>query len=153
MAGFALLRQAVAHDSANATDSGASVNRTLIGVDTSVREEAEVKELVKGIAEVAGAKIGVDPRDGSTEGGWAEQFVIDSQSAGTGYGEVDEETMEAVKLIARREGVVLDPVYTGKAMKGLIRRARNGELRKEEGNVLFVHTGGTQVLGGYEDVR
>jgi L-cysteate sulfo-lyase len=56
--------------------------------------------------------------------------------------------VEAVELVARREGILLDPVYTGKAMAGLIDRIRNGEYRSYS-NVVFWHTGGSSGLFGY----
>ena len=57
--------------------------------------------------------------------------------------------VEAVQLLARTEGIPLDPVYTGKIMAGLIGLARKGELRPDE-NVLFLHTGGLPSLHAYE---
>jgi L-cysteate sulfo-lyase len=50
--------------------------------------------------------------------------------------------------VARSEGILLDPVYSGKAMAGLIDLVRNGQLRKGE-NVVFLHTGGAVGLYGY----
>ena len=52
---------------------------------------------------------------------------------------------QAVRLVARREGVLLDPVYTGKAMAGLIGLTRQGYFTAGQ-RVLFIHTGGTPVL-------
>ena len=57
--------------------------------------------------------------------------------------------VEAVRLLARTEGVLLDPVYTGKAMAGLIGLARAGEFAPGE-RVLFLHTGGLPSLHAYE---
>lgn len=59
--------------------------------------------------------------------------------------------VEAVQLLARTEGVLLDPVYTGKIMAGLIGLARSGELKADE-PVLFLHTGGLPSLHAYEPV-
>jgi D-cysteine desulfhydrase len=59
--------------------------------------------------------------------------------------------VEAVRLLARTEGVLLDPVYTGKAMAGLIGLARAGEFEPGE-RVLFLHTGGLPALHAYERV-
>jgi D-cysteine desulfhydrase len=59
--------------------------------------------------------------------------------------------IEAVQLAARTEGLLLDPVYTGKVMAGLMGLARSGELGPDE-RVLFVHTGGLPSLHVYEDV-
>ncbi len=57
--------------------------------------------------------------------------------------------VEAVQLLARTEAILLDPVYTGKAMAGLIGMSRDGTFRRGE-RVLFVHTGGAPALHAYE---
>ena len=64
------------------------------------------------------------------------------------YGTPNEEGMEAVKLLARLEGILLDPVYTGKAMAGLIDGIAQKRF-KDEGPILFVHTGGAPALFAY----
>ena len=55
---------------------------------------------------------------------------------------------EAVRMLARLEGVLIDPVYTGKAMAGLIDLVRKGTFNQDE-NLLFVHTGGSPALYVY----
>lgn len=57
--------------------------------------------------------------------------------------------VEAVQLLARTEAILLDPVYTGKVMAGLIGMSREGRFRRDE-NVLFVHTGGAPAVHAYE---
>lgn len=69
---------------------------------------------------------------------------------GPGYSLPTAEMVEAVKLTAQLEGILLDPVYTGKAMAGLIGLVRLGRFKKDE-NVLFVHTGGSPALYVYMD--
>ncbi|GLR11036.1 D-cysteine desulfhydrase [Mixta theicola] len=64
------------------------------------------------------------------------------------YGTPNEEGMEAVKLLARLEGIILDPVYTGKAMAGLIDGISQQRFQRE-GPLLFVHTGGAPALFAY----
>ena len=56
--------------------------------------------------------------------------------------------VEAVELLAKTEGILLDPVYTGKAMSGLVDLIRQGKFQKEQ-NVLFIHTGGSPALYAY----
>ena len=70
---------------------------------------------------------------------------------GPGYSLPSDEMIEAVRMLARLEGVLLDPVYSGKAMAGLIGLARRGELKRGE-RVLFVHTGGSPALYAYQNV-
>ena len=60
---------------------------------------------------------------------------------GAGYSIPSQEGNEAIAMMLRQEGIVLDTCYTGKAFAGLIRRARAGAYRPED-NVLFLHTGG-----------
>ncbi|HPA39064.1 MAG TPA: D-cysteine desulfhydrase, partial [Phenylobacterium sp.] len=79
-----------------------------------------------------------------------EMTVADCDYVGEGYGLVDEAVIEALKLAARTEGLLLDPVYSGKAMKGLIALAQQGMFKGE--TVVFLHTGGAQGLFGYHSV-
>jgi D-cysteine desulfhydrase len=67
---------------------------------------------------------------------------------GPGYALLNEEMAAAVRLVARLDGVLLDPIYTGKAMAGLIQLVRRGCLQRDE-NVLFLHTGGVPALYSY----
>lgn len=77
-----------------------------------------------------------------------EQVVADCDYVGEGYGLIDQGVIDALTLAARLDGIVLDPVYSGKAMKGLIALARAGQFRGE--TVVFLHTGGAQGLFGYQ---
>lgn len=70
---------------------------------------------------------------------------------GPGYSLPTDEMVAAVRLLSRLEGVLLDPVYTGKAMAGLIGLVERGEFNKSD-KVLFVHTGGAPVLYAYQSV-
>ena len=69
---------------------------------------------------------------------------------GEGYGIPTEGMGEAMTLLARHEGIFLDPVYSGKGMAGLIDLIRKGAFRKDE-NVVFLHTGGQVGIFGYRD--
>ncbi len=69
---------------------------------------------------------------------------------GPGYSLPTPEMVEAVELLARSEGILLDPVYTGKTMAGLIDLIRKGYFAKQE-NILFIHTGGSPALYAYLD--
>ncbi|WHQ76867.1 D-cysteine desulfhydrase [Pantoea sp. Lij88] len=64
------------------------------------------------------------------------------------YGEPNDEGMAAVKLLAQLEGILLDPVYTGKAMAGLLDGISQNRFRRE-GPLLFIHTGGAPALFAY----
>ena len=70
---------------------------------------------------------------------------------GEGYGVPGPDCIEAIRMMAELEGIILDPIYTGKALAAVIDHARRGILTPED-TVLFVHTGGLPEVFGYEDV-
>lgn len=76
--------------------------------------------------------------------------AVDDRFLGGGYAVLTEAEREAVRLVARSEGILLDPVYTGKAMAGLLGLIRGGEIDRDE-TVVFWHTGGTPALFAYAD--
>ncbi len=77
------------------------------------------------------------------------EVIVDDGYIGPGYGEPTESMKEAVSLLAKKEGILLDPVYSGKAFAGLIGMIRKKQLKKGS-NVLFIHTGGSASLSAYE---
>ena len=77
-----------------------------------------------------------------------EAVVANCDYVGPGYGVPTPGMVEAVTLLARTEGILLDPVYSGKGMAGLIDLVRKGHFEKHE-NVVFLHTGGSVALFGY----
>jgi L-cysteate sulfo-lyase len=104
------------------------------------KQEANVHKL----AEATAAKLGL------SGGIPASSVVANCDYVGAGYGIPTEGMAEAVKLLARQEGIFLDPVYSGKGMAGLIDLIRKGHFRADE-NVVFLHTGGQVGLFGYSD--
>jgi D-cysteine desulfhydrase family pyridoxal phosphate-dependent enzyme len=70
---------------------------------------------------------------------------VDDRFTGPGYGVLTPESQEALRLLARTEGIVLDPVYTAKAMAALLARVRAGEFKPDQ-SILFLHTGGQLAL-------
>lgn len=79
-----------------------------------------------------------------------EKVVALDDWVGPGYSLPTKEMVEAVRLLASTEAILLDPVYTGKAMAGLIGLVRQGRFKSGE-NVVFVHTGGSPALYAYQD--
>lgn len=77
--------------------------------------------------------------------------VADSSYVGAGYGIPREDTLEAIRLFAQLEGILLDPVYSGKGAAGLIDYIRKGRFTKGQ-RVVFLHTGGSAALFGYDAV-
>lgn len=119
--------------------------RRLIGVAVGPKPKEYFMELVSGIMDTAGKKIGLESENGPDAG-----FEIDLRWHGGAYGRLDERTKERIKLVASSEGLIADPVYSGKALTGVCEMVQSGE---PEGNVLFVHTGGVFTLSAYPDLR
>ncbi len=78
----------------------------------------------------------------------AQDVLVHDAYLGPGYGRLGPETLEAIRLAARVEGLLVDPVYSGKALAGLIGLARRGVLDAGQ-SVIFLHTGGTPALFAY----
>ncbi len=97
---------------------------------------AQQERRVRNLVALASAAIGRDPPP--------DPILLDAGYIGPGYAQPSPEMVEAVRAFARLEGIVLDPVYTGKAAAGLIGRVRQG--RYDDRDVVFVHTGGTPAL-------
>jgi L-cysteate sulfo-lyase len=98
--------------------------------------------VVRDLAEGVIARIGIDREIG------ADAVVVDDDYVGEEYGIPTAEMHEAVTLCARLEGLLLDPVYSGKAMAGLIGHIRADRYAADD-NVVFIHTGGTPALFAY----
>lgn len=78
------------------------------------------------------------------------KVIVDDGYVGDGYGLPAASTLEAIDLAARQEGILVDPVYSGKGMAGLVDMVRRGFFRPDD-NVLFLHTGGSAALFAYEN--
>jgi L-cysteate sulfo-lyase len=78
-----------------------------------------------------------------------EDVVANCDYVGDGYGIPTESMNEAVLMLARTEGLLFDPVYSGKGLAGMIDLIRKGELG--DGNIVFLHTGGSAALFAYAD--
>jgi D-cysteine desulfhydrase len=120
---------------------GNNSNIAVIGINVSSPKE-EQEELVYGLAQSTAKHVGVNSDIPP------EAVVCFDEYVGPGYSLPTAEMAEATRMLARLEGVLIDPVYTGKAMAGLIDQARKGYFSDEE-NVLFIHTGGSPALYVY----
>jgi len=78
----------------------------------------------------------------------ADDVIVHDGYVGPGYGELTDAVLEAIRLVGATEGLLLDPVYTGKAMSGLIGELRAGRWGRDD-TVVFIHTGGTPALFAY----
>lgn len=80
----------------------------------------------------------------------ADHVKANDRYVGQGYGIATEGMIEAVRMVAELEGILLDPVYSGKGMAGLIDLVRKGEFA-DGANIVFIHTGGSVGLFGYPE--
>lgn len=103
-------------------------------------QEANVYNLAVKTAELLGVAGAVS----------RERVQANCDYVGDGYGIPTAGMVEAVTMMARLEGILLDPVYSGKGMAGLIDLCRKGHFKKGD-NVVFLHTGGSTALFGYMD--
>ena len=132
------------------THAGLALGLGLLGLSVPVvgycvsRSVAEQRCKVTALLEKTSARLNVAlPLQ-------AEDLVLEEGVIGTGYGQPTAAMREAVGMVAALEGVMLDPVYTGKAMAGLIAATRSGRLGKTD-TVVFMHTGGSSSLFAYPD--
>ncbi|MEZ4608354.1 MAG: D-cysteine desulfhydrase [Deinococcales bacterium] len=105
------------------------------------KQEAHILNLAQQVANLLDLREGIP----TTESRVLDDYV------GEGYSLPTTGMIEAVKLLASLEGILLDPVYTGKAMAGLIDLVRKGHFKRDD-QVLFLHTGGAPALYAYQDV-
>ncbi|EOF4705206.1 MAG: D-cysteine desulfhydrase [Klebsiella huaxiensis] len=113
-------------------------NAELIGVTVS-RKVADQLPKVIALQQAVANSLELEARAGIQL--WDDYFA-------PGYGTPNDEGMDAVRLLAQLEGILLDPVYTGKAMAGLIDGINQNRF-KDEGPILFIHTGGAPALFAY----
>ena len=113
------------------------------GISVSRTKEALKPRLEELVAETA-AFLGLDLSFAS------EDFIVHDDYLGEGYARMGPPEREAIRLSARTEGLLVDPVYTGRALAGLIDLIRRGVFGPDE-TVLFWHTGGTPALFAYAE--
>ncbi|WP_406494314.1 1-aminocyclopropane-1-carboxylate deaminase [Streptomyces sp. NBC_00846] len=115
--------------------------RRVIGIDASAKIDEtrdQVERIARSTAELIG--LGRDLKE--------DEITVLAGWAGDLYGIPVQSTLDAMRLTARLEGVILDPVYEGKSMAGLIDLVRGGDIPKDS-NVLYAHLGGQPALNAY----
>ncbi|MFN8170706.1 MAG: 1-aminocyclopropane-1-carboxylate deaminase [Candidatus Nanopelagicales bacterium] len=115
--------------------------RRVIGIDASAtldKTRAQVERIARSTAALI--DLGRDLRD--------DEITVLEGWAGDRYGIPVESTLDAMRLVGRLEGVILDPVYEGKSMAGLIDLVTSGEIHKDS-TVLYAHLGGQPALNAY----
>lgn len=134
----------------DSTQAGLELGKAALGSDMHIMGIAPanwshgVADLIARYANQAAKRIGISIKVDENDVFNTEDYV------GDGYGIVTPEAVEMIKLMARTEGIFLDPVYTSKAMAGLVDHVRKGMLTKDD-TVVFLHTGGTPALFAYVD--
>ena len=124
--------------------AGQSRPRRVIGIDASAKIEAtrdQVARIARSTAELIG--VGRDLRD--------DEITVLEGWAGDYYGIPVQSTIDAMALTGRLEGVIIDPVYEGKSMAGLIDLVTSGEIPKDS-TVLYAHLGGQPALNAYSSI-
>ncbi|MEE2658349.1 MAG: pyridoxal-phosphate dependent enzyme [Candidatus Latescibacterota bacterium] len=115
-----------------------------VGISPSPRDDAEAARaqlaLGRRHCEILNIEVKLSEAD----------FESSAAFVGENYGVITEGSREAIQLLARTEGLLLDPCYTGKAMSGLIAHIREGRWGRDD-TVIFVHTGGTPALFAYSN--
>jgi 1-aminocyclopropane-1-carboxylate deaminase len=121
--------------------AGQERERRVIGIDGSAKPaetREQVARIARGTAELIG--LGRDLRD--------DEIVLDERYHAGTYGIPDAQTIEAIRLAGRLEGMITDPVYEGKSMAGMIDLVATGEIPKDS-TVLYAHLGGQPALSAY----
>jgi 1-aminocyclopropane-1-carboxylate deaminase len=124
--------------------AGRRRSRRVLGIDASAKiadTRAQVAKIARNTAELIG--LGRDLTD--------DEITVLEGWAGDRYGIPVQSTLDAILLTGRLEGVIIDPVYEGKSMAGLIDLVRSGEIPKDS-NVLYAHLGGQPALNAYSGV-
>ncbi len=115
----------------------------IVGVNVGAFSKEFLEKTIFESSEGAAKLLGSDTRV------TRQDIRIDEEYAGRDYGIPTKESLEAVRTVAQTDAVILDPVYTSKAMSGLIGMVKQGELKKDE-TVCFIHTGGIPALFAYK---
>jgi 1-aminocyclopropane-1-carboxylate deaminase/D-cysteine desulfhydrase-like pyridoxal-dependent ACC family enzyme len=127
------------------TQAGLIAGLLMLAIEAAVygftvhRSVPDASLIVKDLANRLGALLGIDNR---FEG---DAILMDESQLGRGYGVPSAAGQAAIGMLARTEGLLADPVYTGKALAGLLAMVRAGSI-PEDSSVVFIHTGGTPAL-------
>jgi D-cysteine desulfhydrase family pyridoxal phosphate-dependent enzyme len=113
----------------------------VVGISVS-EDKNTLDRYIKNIADEIFVELEIDLKTG------ARDIIVFDEYIKEGYGVLNKEVADSIRLVAEREGVLLDPVYTGKAMVGLVDLVKKGYFKDRE-NVVFFHTGGTPSLFPY----
>ncbi len=122
-------------------DAGQERPRRVLGIDASAKIDetrAQVERIARNTAELIGLDRELRPEEITVLAGWAGDY----------YGIPVESTLEAMRLTGRLEGMIIDPVYEGKSMAGLIELVDTGQISSDS-TVLYAHLGGQPAINAY----
>lgn len=119
-----------------------------ICIDKAADEGIDFADRVLALANEAADLVGLCASSGAKPCFQADDVILRREFTGGGYGVVGELERRAIRLAAETEGLLLDPVYTGRAMGALIAMVESGEIGPSE-TIVFWHTGGTPALFAY----
>jgi 1-aminocyclopropane-1-carboxylate deaminase/D-cysteine desulfhydrase-like pyridoxal-dependent ACC family enzyme len=134
--------------SAGSTGAGLALAKAALGQSCAIKHVAPIEwpwdtqaDMAR-IAQDAAGLIGLDAQIARDD------IDVTFDYIGPGYGKASPGCLEAIALLARTEGILLDPIYSGKAMAALVDHIRRGQLTAGQ-KVVFIHTGGTPALFAY----
>ena len=107
----------------------------------AVSQKQRVATKLQAVIDVIGADIEIDE----------DEIICDDSMLAPGYGLLNEATVDAIEYLARREGILLDPTYSGKTFAFLLAMLRRGDYASDD-NLVFLHTGGTASLFAYPEL-
>ncbi len=116
----------------------------IIGISAASRPKSVLVDHIKRLVDEAAKMIGFNPALSNDD------VVVSDEYEFGGYGVPSDAVFESIRVVAELEGIILDPVYTGKAMTGLIDLAKKGIFSRGD-VVVFIHTGGLPALFAYRD--
>jgi 1-aminocyclopropane-1-carboxylate deaminase/D-cysteine desulfhydrase-like pyridoxal-dependent ACC family enzyme len=141
---------AVYVSSAGSTGAGLALAAKALGVKFPVINVCpmdwpwDTRAYIAGIANGAAERLGIGTRLAH------EDVILTFDHIAPGYGKVSPGSLEAIRLLGRTEGVLLDPIYSGKAAAGLVADVRAGRFTAGQ-NAVLIHTGGTPALFAYAE--
>lgn len=121
-----------------------NLNTKVVGISV-LHNKVEAEKIVSGLTDQSVAALNIRVKQPSHD-----LIQVDDAFIGKGYGIITAESIATIRLLAQLEGLFLCPVYTAKAMTGLIAHIQSGRIRKGE-SVVFIHTGGFPLIFAYYD--
>jgi L-cysteate sulfo-lyase len=114
---------------------GISICKSFLDSTSKTTPEEKIVNLIQSYNQKYGTNIIIQP----------DEIILDQRFNELGYAVISEDDQLAINLFAKKEGIILDPVYSGRAAGAMIKMIKNKEIKKDE-NILFLHTGGSPAI-------